>query len=946
MSMRGMTIPVGTTTPLAEILDQGYDFVLTHLGSGAEGYLTASRANAYIASGLTIVSVFDGAEQRAAGGPVGYDPRLFEDSDKVLRDAARLGGVADGTRAHLLARAVGQAPGSAIYFEIDADVSAGMPYVLEYFRGIAEGLAQAAGGQAGYSIGVYGSGLVIDAVHDAGLAEFRWLAEPAQWQGSAEYPDQDILRSAPGGLAAAPEADFGQWGTSSAIPNLVINDLSLGTTLLPAEGATTIAFAIGNAGTAVSSASTATLYLSEDDTVGAGDTVLGVFHVPALVEGGSISGSMAWTLPADLAPGSYHIAIAADAIPGEASATDNAYAIPFTVTASLAGSPNMVINQLSLGATAVPAGGLQTISFEVGNAGAGATGATTASLYLSADETITTADILLGAFPVPALAPGGASGRTLSATIPAGTAEGTYYIGVVAGPIAGETSVFDNTYATSFTITVASNARPNLVIDHLTLATPSVVAGGETVIDFAVGNAGTGAASASSATVYLSVDETITAQDTVLGRFTLPALKPGSSSAAQLQATIPSGIPAGTYHIGVVAEPVPGEPNIFDNNFAAPITVLRSAGAVSIGDVTVAEGDDGTTMATFVVMRRAGTEPFDVAYATSDGGATVADNDYVPASGTLAFAENEVMRTISIAVNGDATDESALLQTFFVTLSDGTNGVSIARARGQGTIIDDDNLSTHNVVHSTPEDEYFDLGAGIDTVVFSQPRDQYQVGVRDSVVRVSGPDGHDELRNVEVLRFGEFATITVDTLRGQATTDELYLNLIADGLKYHLPMRHAGPNGLDYTLLATNGDDVLQGTSRNDFANLGAGNDAASMGAGDDVVDGGGGSNFLTGGTGRDTFFVDGRDLLSVWSCITDWEPGEALTLWGWRDGVSQAAWSESDGLPGYLGATMFADIDGDGKVETAVTWTGVALADLPAGKAFDVSGIGVLYIC
>lgn len=233
---------------------------------------------------------------------------------------------------------------------------------------------------------------------------------------------------------------------------------------------------------------------------------------------------------------------------------------------------------------------------------------------------------------------------------------------------------------------------------------------------------------------------------------------------------------------------------------------------------------------------------------------------------------------------------------------------------------------------------------GQDTVVFSQPRENYQVGILGTIVRVDGPDGPDELRNIELLKFGEFAAITVDSLRGQPETDELYQNLVDGELRFGLPTRYVGPAAVDYILPADNGSDVLQGTSRRDFANLGAGNDAASMGAGNDVLDGGGGSNFLTGGEGIDTFFIDGRDLVPVWSCITDWQPGEALTVWGWRDGVSLAAWSESDGLPGYLGATMFADIDGNGLVETAITWTGVALADLPKQVAFDVSGIGVLY--
>jgi hypothetical protein len=701
MSVRGIELPVGSAVGQAEIVGEGFAFVVGHLGRGAPGYLTAARAHELIAAGLKIVSVFDGAQQRAAGGEVGYDPLLFEDSDRVLREAAHQGGVADGLAAHGLARAVGQEAGSAIYFEIDADVSAGIPYVLDYFRGVAAGLAQAAGGEPGYAVGVYGSGFVIDAVHGAGLAEFRWLAGPAEWQGSAGYAAADVLRSEGaagaglGGVAVsygveAAEAGFGQWGNASSVPNLVVNDLSLRATLLAAGGSTTIGFEIGNAGTAAASASTATLYLSDDEAIDAGDTVLGVFHVPSLGVGGAMAGSLAWTLPDDLAAGTYFIGVAAEAVPGEASPTDNAYAVAITVAESMGDSANLVINHLSLGAAAVSAGGVLTIEFEVGNAGAGAAPATTASVYLSGDAAIGGDDVFLGSFPVAALAPGGAAGRSLSATVPAEVAEGEYFIGVVAGPVAGESNPFDNVFATPIAVTAASGERPNLVIDHITLGAARVAAGAEAVVDFAVGNAGSGVAAASAATVYLSADATISAQDVVLGRFALPSLAAGASSSARLRAEIPAGTAAGNYFIGVVADPVAGEPNVFDNIYAEGVEVVRSAGSVSIGDVTVLEGDGGTTLATFVVTRSGGTEPFEVAWATGDGGATVADGDYEAASGTLAFDANVVVRTISVAVPGDTRDESDLLQSFFVALSDGTNGVAIGRAQGQGTIVDDD----------------------------------------------------------------------------------------------------------------------------------------------------------------------------------------------------------------------------------------------------------------
>lgn len=72
-------------------------------------------------------------------------------------------------------------------------MNAGIAYVLDYFRGIAEGFSQASMGQPGYTVGVFGSGYVLDSVYTADLADFKWLAAPAQWQGSAGYTTYDIV---------------------------------------------------------------------------------------------------------------------------------------------------------------------------------------------------------------------------------------------------------------------------------------------------------------------------------------------------------------------------------------------------------------------------------------------------------------------------------------------------------------------------------------------------------------------------------------------------------------------------------------------------------------------------------------------------------------------------------------------------------------------------------
>ncbi len=110
------------------------------------------------------------------------------------------------------------------------------------------------------------------------------------------------------------------------------------------------------------------------------------------------------------------------------------------------------------------------------------------------------------------------------------------------------------------------------------------------------------------------------------------------------------------------------------------------------------------------------------------------------------------------------------------------------------------------------------------------------------------------------------------------------------------------------------------------------------------MIDGGLGSNFLTGGADRDIFFLDGRSGRSTWSTITDWQAGEELSLWGWRAGVSRSTWAASDGAAGWKGVTLHADLNGDGRVETSVTWTGLSQANLPGFQQGTVGGNGLLW--
>jgi hypothetical protein len=110
--------------------------------------------------------------------------------------------------------------------------------------------------------------------------------------------------------------------------------------------------------------------------------------------------------------------------------------------------------------------------------------------------------------------------------------------------------------------------------------------------------------------------------------------------------------------------------------------------SIAISDVTLPEGDTGTTPFEFLVQLSA-PSPLEVRvdYATLDGTATVADNDYQPASGTLVFAPGEITKTIVVLVQGDTKVEPD--ETFFVQLSNLVN-VTADRTTATGTILNDD----------------------------------------------------------------------------------------------------------------------------------------------------------------------------------------------------------------------------------------------------------------
>ncbi len=118
-------------------------------------------------------------------------------------------------------------------------------------------------------------------------------------------------------------------------------------------------------------------------------------------------------------------------------------------------------------------------------------------------------------------------------------------------------------------------------------------------------------------------------------------------------------------------------------------------GTFSIDDVTLNEGDAGTTDFTFTVTRALGDDgAVSVDYSLQNGTTDAAD--FVSTlGGTINFADGETSRTITIQVAGDTLVEAH--ETFRVILANATGGATITDGVGSGIILSEELPPVANV---------------------------------------------------------------------------------------------------------------------------------------------------------------------------------------------------------------------------------------------------------
>jgi subtilase family serine protease len=153
--------------------------------------------------------------------------------------------------------------------------------------------------------------------------------------------------------------------------------------------------------------------------------------------------------------------------------------------------------------------------------------------------------VLLGGRTLTGLAPAGSSAGATNVTIPAGTANGSYFIVARADDLnqASESNEGNNTRA------IAIRIGPDLRISSLTAPAYATAGGTISISDTTANLSASSPAGASATRFFLSTNTTLDTADIVIGSRAVPALASGTSSAGTTPVTIPAATATGTYYI-------------------------------------------------------------------------------------------------------------------------------------------------------------------------------------------------------------------------------------------------------------------------------------------------------------------------------------------------------------------------------------------------------------
>ena len=353
-------------------------------------------------------------------------------------------------------------------------------------------------------------------------------------------------------------------------------------------------------------------------------------------------------------------------------------------------------------------------------------------------------------------------------------------------------------------------------------------------------------------------------------------------------------------------------------NWRTRIGAFRFAGCIpeiSIADVSLNEGNSGTTVFTFTVSLSAPSGlPITVDFATADGSATTADGDYLAANGTVTFAPGDTSESVAITVNGDMTFEPH--EMFTVDLSNPQNA-TIVDGQGVGTILNDDDPPSILISDLAA----FEGNAGTTDFVFtaslSNPSSQaitVDFATADGSATVGGND-YAATGGTTTFVPGDTSEPIKVVVNGDTAVepDETFFVDLSNPLNATIGDPQAEGTILNDDLSAEDAECTITGTKKADVLVGTPGNDVICGRNGDDEISGMDGHDVLIGGMGKDTLIGGtGNDLLLGGKGRDDLQGGDGNdNLQGGMAPDSLLGGAQSDALFAGPGPDSLDTVDG-----------------------------------
>ena len=202
-------------------------------------------------------------------------------------------------------------------------------------------------------------------------------------------------------------------------------------------------------------------------------------------------------------------------------------------------------------------------------------------------------------------------------------------------------------------------------------------------------------------------------------------------------------------------------------NGTATITNDDVAGTVTVGDVSILEGDSGQSFVTITLTRTGGSGDFSVDYDSDDDSATVGDDDYEGVSGTAVFTGGATSVTFQVAINGDTASEGD--ESFNILLSGATNGAIIGDDTGVVTITDDEGAGSVSIGDASVTES--DSGTVSLTFTLTRSGGSAPFAVTVTTSDDSATEPGDYAANSETISFGANENVKTFTVTVNGDTD-------------------------------------------------------------------------------------------------------------------------------------------------------------------------------